>query len=129
MLADLKTYLLKSLKLALHEWSRGQALASLISAILALPVIVLLGGIPELTDLGVKYFAVWVATSALLLLIVVSPFRMWQELTGKIAHLEAERAPRLALSFAPTSDFIKSVPIRVVSPDGRTKPGTLDGLG
>jgi hypothetical protein len=44
---------------------------------MALPLIVLLGGIPSLTDVGIVYVAVYLTTSALLLLLVISPFRMW----------------------------------------------------
>jgi hypothetical protein len=95
--SEIRVYLREIGKFTVSTWGWGTAVSSLVASILAFPLIVLLGGIPSLTDIGITYVAIYLTTSALLLFLVVSPFLMWQaqrrvdaRRVAEIARLEDE---------------------------------------
>lgn len=110
---DFTVYLRECWRMAVSIRERQKALIGMIGAFLALPVIWLLGGQPELTSTGLGWFVVWLFLSAFLNAFVLAPFQLWRDQRAALASLSAIKRPRLG-SLA----FQQLVPGILIEPTG-----------
>jgi hypothetical protein len=84
---DVCKYLAACWEVAITVRQRSKATMGLVAALLALPIVSAFGGKLEATDTGLYWIAVWLTTSAIVLIFIVSPFFVWRSQTGKLAAL------------------------------------------
>jgi hypothetical protein len=96
-----RLYLRESWRFALEDLRRGQVADLLVSALVALPLMLILSGIAEPAAIDARQLALWLAATGLVLLLVISPFRIWQAQDMRsamqqvqIADLECQLADR-----------------------------------
>lgn len=79
LLKDVSAYVAECWRTAVQLRERRRQMWALLAALLALPLVWLLGGKIEPTAEGAAWLAVWVTTSALITLFAISPFHIWRE--------------------------------------------------
>ena len=99
-MASISEYVKENLSLSFASWSQGQKVSSLIGVLVA-AVIVALGWIgltiaqPDVQ----KYWPVALVTFFLVLVLVVTPFRMWQRERRRAEGAELKLNPKLKVTF------------------------------
>src|SRR5262245_18477167 len=73
-----RLYVRESWRFALDDLRQGQVADLLVSALIALPLVLMLCGITEPAAIEARQLAMWLAAAAVILLLVISPFRIWQ---------------------------------------------------
>jgi hypothetical protein len=92
-------YIKECCKAAIAIREQRGAIGSLIGALLAFPIVRILGGTFELTIEGSWWIALWVTLSALITLFIISPFHIWTDQKKRISLLEDQIRPGIEIQF------------------------------
>ena len=76
---ELASYIAACFWAAIAFRGKVRAVVGIIAALLAYPIVWLLGGTLEFTPRGLAWLPVWLTTSGLLALFVIAPFLLWLE--------------------------------------------------
>ena len=89
-MSDLSEYIKAVWSAAISEWEWLMSRLGLTTALWAAPIFFIAGGILEFTTLGTYRVAWFAFGAAAILILIVSPFRVWQEQKTQVENLKKE---------------------------------------
>lgn len=104
-MSDIKDYIIENLRLSLAAWGAGSRVGSLVGALIALglAIFALVGGAAAGLVIPTNYIPLLLGVWFLFLVLIVTPFRMWQargvtigERDKTIVDLQAQTATKTA---------------------------------
>lgn len=114
-MSELLSYIKDCWEVTISIRERRSAVGGFIGALLAFPVVWILGGVLEPTATGAWWIAVWLTTASLITLIVIAPFQVYR--TQRNA-LETLSNPNLTLDYQNHDKFFKKLEVKRRYSDG-----------